>query len=203
MVAIMVMIIAFWYRRGQVSNICDTIIFIGVATLSLPNSPGVPSTSTSDTLVATYNDLNSVEKLLKEHEVAAVILEPVVGNSGFIEPSRDFLRGLRSLTEKYGALLVFDEVMTGFRVAYGGAQEYYGVTPDLTTLGKVIGMFFSFFLILFRWWLASWCIRGKKRNNVNGSTFRTGIPSWNIIWKSTSDGVWNYNSNDSKTTWNL
>lgn len=113
----------------------------GVATLGLPDSPGVPRAATAGTLVAKYNDLDSVEKLLKENEgeVAAVILEPVVGNSGFIAPTKEFLQGLRRLTKQYGALLVFDEVMTGFRVAYGGAQEYFGVTPDLTTLGKVIG----------------------------------------------------------------
>merc|ERR1712137_1068275 len=81
----------------------------------------------------------SVEALLKENEVAAVILEPVVGNSGFIPPTKEFLEGIRELTTKYGALLVFDEVMTGFRVAYGGAQEYFGITPDVTTMGKVIG----------------------------------------------------------------
>merc|ERR1712060_268947 len=86
-----------------------------------------------------YNDLNSVEELLKSNEVAAVILEPVVGNSGFIQPTKEFLEGLRELTTKYGALLVFDEVMTGFRIAYGGAQEHFGVTPDVTTMGKVIG----------------------------------------------------------------
>jgi glutamate-1-semialdehyde 2,1-aminomutase len=111
----------------------------GVATLGLPDSPGVPQDATKSTLVATYNDLASVEALLKSHDCAAVILEPVVGNSGFIAPDREFLVGLRELTTRYGALLVFDEVMTGFRVAYGGAQQYYGVTPDLTTLGKVIG----------------------------------------------------------------
>jgi glutamate-1-semialdehyde 2,1-aminomutase len=111
----------------------------GVATLGLPDSPGVPPGATSATLCAQYNDLESVETLLKEHEVAAVILEPVVGNSGFISPTKEFLVGLRELTQKYGALLVFDEVMTGFRISYGGAQEYWGVTPDLTTMGKVIG----------------------------------------------------------------
>merc|ERR1719411_2102463 len=111
----------------------------GVATLGLPDSPGVPKGATSGTLCATYNDLNSVEELLKNHEVAAVILEPVVGNSGFIPPTKEFLVGLRELTTKYGALLVFDEVMTGFRISYGGAQEYFGVTPDVTTMGKVIG----------------------------------------------------------------
>merc|ERR1719164_116198 len=90
-------------------------------------------------MVATYNDLASVEEILKKSEVAAVILEPVVGNSGFIPPTKEFITGLRELTTKYGALLVFDEVMTGFRIAYGGAQEYFGVTPDVTTMGKVIG----------------------------------------------------------------
>lgn len=111
----------------------------GVATLGLPDSPGVPKGATQSTLVAKYNDLASVEALLKSQDVAAVVLEPVVGNSGFITPTKEFLTGLRELTTKYGALLVFDEVMTGFRVAYGGAQEYFGITPDLTTLGKVIG----------------------------------------------------------------
>jgi glutamate-1-semialdehyde 2,1-aminomutase len=111
----------------------------GVATLGLPDSPGVPQGATKGTLVATYNDLKSVEELLSSHPVAAVILEPVVGNSGFIKPTKEFLVGLRELTKKYGALLVFDEVMTGFRISYGGAQEYFGVTPDVTTMGKVIG----------------------------------------------------------------
>ncbi|CAJ1354183.1 unnamed protein product [Effrenium voratum] len=111
----------------------------GVATLGLPDSPGVPTGATASTLCATYNDLDSVEELLKNNECAAVILEPVVGNSGFIPPTKEFLVGLRELTTKYGALLVFDEVMTGFRIAYGGAQEHFGVTPDVTTMGKVIG----------------------------------------------------------------
>ncbi|CAN0106484.1 unnamed protein product [Pylaiella littoralis] len=111
----------------------------GVATLGLPDSPGVPQGSTQNTLVATYNDLENVEELIKGGDVAAVILEPVVGNSGFIKPSPEFLKGCRELCTKYGTLLVFDEVMTGFRIAYGGAQDYFGVTPDVTTLGKVIG----------------------------------------------------------------
>lgn len=111
----------------------------GIATLGLPDSPGVPSGATKSTMVATYNDLASVEAILKTNDCAAVILEPVVGNSGFIKPTKEFLVGLRELTKKYGALLVFDEVMTGFRIAYGCAQEYYGVIPDVTTLGKVIG----------------------------------------------------------------
>jgi glutamate-1-semialdehyde 2,1-aminomutase len=111
----------------------------GVATLGLPDSPGVPAAATKDTLVATYNDLASVEALLAAQPCAAVILEPVVGNSGYIAPRPGFLEGLRELTRKYGALLVFDEVMTGFRLSYGGAQQHFGVTPDLTTMGKVIG----------------------------------------------------------------
>lgn len=111
----------------------------GVATLGLPDSPGVPAGATKGTMVATYNDLASVEAILKASPCAAVILEPVVGNSGFIKPTKEFLVGLRELTKKYGALLVFDEVMTGFRISLGGAQEYFGVTPDVTTMGKVIG----------------------------------------------------------------
>ena len=113
----------------------------GVATLGLPDSPGVPKSTTSNTLTAPYNDLEAVKALFAENpdEIAGVILEPVVGNSGFVPPDTGFLEGLRLLTEENGSLLVFDEVMTGFRIAYGGAQEKFGVTPDLTTLGKVIG----------------------------------------------------------------
>ncbi|MGL5805751.1 MAG: glutamate-1-semialdehyde 2,1-aminomutase [Xenococcaceae cyanobacterium] len=113
----------------------------GVATLGLPDSPGVPKSTTSNTLNAPYNDLEAVKALFAENpqEIAGVILEPVVGNAGFIPPDAGFLEGLREITKDNGALLVFDEVMTGFRIAYGGAQEKFGVTPDLTTLGKVIG----------------------------------------------------------------
>ena len=113
----------------------------GVATLGLPDSPGVPKLATSSTLTAPFNDLEAVKALFEENrdEIAGVILEPVVGNAGFIAPHAGFLEGLRELTHEHGALLVFDEVMTGFRIAYGGAQEKFGVTPDLTTLGKVIG----------------------------------------------------------------
>lgn len=113
----------------------------GVATLGLPDSPGVPKNVTANTLTAPYNDLEAVKKLFSENpgQIAGIILEAVVGNSGFIPPDAGFLEGLRMLTEENGALLVFDEVMTGFRIAYGGAQEKFGVTPDLTTLGKIIG----------------------------------------------------------------
>jgi glutamate-1-semialdehyde 2,1-aminomutase len=113
----------------------------GVATLGLPDSPGVPRSVTANTLTAPYNCLESVKALFAENpgEIAGVILEPVVGNAGFITPEPGFLEGLRELTREHGALLVFDEVMTGFRISYGGAQARFGITPDLTTLGKVIG----------------------------------------------------------------
>ncbi|MFO7572221.1 MAG: glutamate-1-semialdehyde 2,1-aminomutase [Gaiellaceae bacterium] len=111
----------------------------GVATLGLPDSPGVTPGAVADTLTAEFNDLGSVAELLERHEIAAVIVEPVAGNMGLVPPLPGFLQGLRKLTAAHGALLVFDEVMTGFRVHPGGAQALYGVTPDLTTLGKVIG----------------------------------------------------------------
>jgi len=113
----------------------------GVATLGLPDSPGVPKSVVSNTLTVPFNDLEAVRILFAQNpdQIAGVILEPVVGNAGLIVPDAGFLNGLRELTREYGALLVFDEVMTGFRIAYGGAQEKFGVTPDLTTLGKIIG----------------------------------------------------------------
>jgi glutamate-1-semialdehyde 2,1-aminomutase len=113
----------------------------GVATLGLPDSPGVPKSVTINTLNAPYNDLEAVKALFAANpgEIAGVILEPVVGNAGFIVPDAGFLEGLREITKEHKALLVFDEVMTGFRIAYGGAQQKFGVTPDLTTLGKIIG----------------------------------------------------------------
>jgi glutamate-1-semialdehyde 2,1-aminomutase len=113
----------------------------GVATLGLPDSPGVPKSVTAGTLTAPFNDLEAIQRLFAENpdQIAGVILEPIVGNAGFILPDGGFLAGLREITKEHGALLVFDEVMTGFRIAYGGVQEKFGVTPDLTTLGKVIG----------------------------------------------------------------
>jgi len=113
----------------------------GVATLGLPDSPGVPPALSRLTLTAPYNDLEAVRVAFDRYpeQIAAVIVEPVVGNSGFIPPVDGFLEGLREVTRGAGALLIFDEVMTGFRVARGGAQERFGIAPDLTTLGKVIG----------------------------------------------------------------
>ena len=113
----------------------------GVATLGLPDSPGVPRAATDLTRTLPYNDVAAVRELFatEGERIACVIVEPVVGNAGFIPPADGFLAALRSVTREHGALLVFDEVMTGFRVALGGAQERFGIEPDLTTLGKVIG----------------------------------------------------------------
>jgi glutamate-1-semialdehyde 2,1-aminomutase len=113
----------------------------GVATFALPDSPGVPAAFAAQTLLAPYNDLAAVEATFDAHPgaVACVIVEPVAGNMGLIEPAAGFLPGLRELCDRHGALLLFDEVITGFRVGRGGAQERYGVTPDLTALGKIVG----------------------------------------------------------------
>ena len=113
----------------------------GMATLGIPNSPGVPASLTADTLVVPYNNLEIVEHLFSDigSQIAAVIVEPIAGNMGLVLPRPGFLEHLRSLTGRFGALLIFDEVITGFRVAYGGAQDLYNIVPDLTCLGKIIG----------------------------------------------------------------
>jgi len=113
----------------------------GVATLGLPNSPGVPASLAALTLTATFNDVEETTQIVRANagQLAAIIVEPVVGNSGLIPPQPGFLQALRALADETGAVLIFDEVMTGFRVALGGARDVYGVTADLTTLGKVIG----------------------------------------------------------------
>nr|WP_320021356.1 glutamate-1-semialdehyde 2,1-aminomutase [uncultured Draconibacterium sp.] len=113
----------------------------GAITLGLPDSPGVTAGNAKDTLLANYNDLASVEQLFNEdgENIAAIIVEPVAGNMGVVLPEKGFLEGLREIATKNGALLIFDEVITGFRLAKGGAQEYFNVKPDITTLGKIIG----------------------------------------------------------------
>ncbi len=113
----------------------------GVATLGLPECAGVPVAVTADTITLPYNDISAVLELFENYsaEIACVILEPVVGNMGCVPPAKGFLETLRDVTQKSGSVLIFDEVMTGFRIAYGGAQTKYGVTPDMTTLGKIVG----------------------------------------------------------------
>ncbi|WP_102026867.1 glutamate-1-semialdehyde 2,1-aminomutase [Salirhabdus sp. Marseille-P4669] len=113
----------------------------GVATLGLPDSPGVPESIAKNTITVPYNDMDSVQYAFEQYgnDIAAVIVEPVCGNMGVVPPRDNFLQHLRDITEQYGTLLIFDEVMTGFRVGFHSAQGYYGVTPDLTCLGKVIG----------------------------------------------------------------
>ncbi len=112
----------------------------GVATLGLPDSPGVPSALAQNTLTLPFNNIAALEEVFAEHaDIAAVIIEPVVGNMGCVPPRDEYLEAVRKLTKDHGALLIFDEVMTGFRLARGGAQERYSITPDITTLGKIIG----------------------------------------------------------------
>jgi glutamate-1-semialdehyde 2,1-aminomutase len=113
----------------------------GVATMGLPDSPGVPAETTGNTLIAPYNDAGAVDALFQTYpnEIAAVIVEPIAANMGLVPPQPGFLEELRRLTRAYGAVLIFDEVMTGFRVALGGMQERVGIDPDLTCLGKIIG----------------------------------------------------------------
>jgi glutamate-1-semialdehyde 2,1-aminomutase len=112
----------------------------GVATLGLPDSPGVPAALAQNTITVPFNNAEALARVFDEHaDIAAVIIEPVVGNMGCVPPSAGYLESVRKLTRDQGALLIFDEVMTGFRIARGGAQERYGITPDITTLGKIIG----------------------------------------------------------------
>lgn len=113
----------------------------GAITLGVPNSPGVTKGTAKDTLLAPYNDLDAVKRIIDENpdQIAAIILEPVAGNMGCIPPKKGFLEGLRNLCDKHHIVLIFDEVMTGFRLAKGGASEYYGIIPDMVTLGKIIG----------------------------------------------------------------
>ena len=113
----------------------------GVATLGLPDSPGVPEGTAKNTITVPYNDLEAIKIAFENYgdDIAGIIVEPVAGNMGVVPPKDGFLQGLREITNDYGALLIFDEVMTGFRVGYNCAQGYFGVTPDLTCLGKVIG----------------------------------------------------------------
>lgn len=111
----------------------------GAATLGIPGSAGVPPGAAADTVVVPYNDLPAVDQACAHGDVAAVIIEPVAGNMGLVLPAPAYLEGLRAITARHGVLLIFDEVITGFRVAYGGAQARYGVRPDLTCLGKIVG----------------------------------------------------------------
>jgi len=113
----------------------------GVETLGLPDSPGVPASLAQHTITAPFNNLTAVEEIFEQNanKIACIILEPVVGNMGVLPPKDGFLKGLRTICDKHNTVLIFDEVMTGFRVAYGGAQERFGITPDMTTLGKIIG----------------------------------------------------------------
>ena len=113
----------------------------GVATLGIPGTPGIPEELAKLTIVLPYNNIEAIEEAFKKHgdDIACVIIEPVAGNMGVVAPSKEYHQRLREITKEYGALLIWDEVMTGFRLALGGAQELYGIEPDLTTLGKVIG----------------------------------------------------------------
>src|SRR2546422_2666252 len=148
----------------------------GVATLGLPDSPGVPAGLASLTLTAPFNDARAVADLFREHggRIAAIIVEPYVGNAGFIAPDSDFHPALRDVCDQYGALLIFDEVMTGFRVAAGGAQERLGVEPDLTTLGKIVGGGFP---------VGVYGGRGDlvKRVAPEGPVYQAGTPSGNPV----------------------
>ena len=143
----------------------------GVMTAGIPDSAGVPAGCTKDTLSAVYNDLSSVETLFEEfpEEIAAVIVEPVAANMGLVPPKAGFLEGLRSLCTKYGALLIFDEVITGFRLGFEGAQGYFNVDADLVTYGKIIGSR-----------NAGRRLRRQTRRYVDGISGRSGLPGRNL-----------------------
>lgn len=155
----------------------------GAITLGVPNSPGVTSGTAKDTLLARYNDLAHVEEVLEanKEEVAAIIIEPVAGNMGCIPPVEGFLEGLRKLSDKHNAVLIFDEVMTGFRLSSGGAHKLYNIQPDLVCLGKIIGG-----------GLPVGAFGGKKRNNEYGGSFRSSIPGRNTFWQPLSHVLWLY-----------
>jgi len=146
------------------------------ATLAVPNSPGVTAGTSRDTLVLRFNDVQQLDDAFRQHgeRIAGVILEPVVGNMGLVPGTMEFLKAARTLTERSGAILIFDEVMTGFRVAYGGAQERLGITPDLTTLGKIVGGGLP---------LAAYGGRGDVMNHVlpAGRVFQAGTLSGNPL----------------------
>ncbi len=148
----------------------------GATTLGVPNSPGVTKGTAKDTLLARFNDIASVEKLFDENkgEVAAIILEPVCGNTGCLPPQDDFLQKLRALCDDHGVVLIFDEVMTGFRIAKGGAAERYGITPDMYTFGKVVGGGFP---------LAAYAGREELMRHVapDGPVYQAGTLSGNPV----------------------
>ena len=147
----------------------------GVMTMGSPDSPGVTKATALDTLTAPYNDLASVETLVanNQNQIAALILEPVVGNMGCVLPEPGFLEGLRTLCDREGILLIFDEVMTGFRLAKGGAQERFGIKPDMTTMGKIIGGR-----------NAGRCLRGPRRHYEHRFARRTRLSGRHAVGKS-------------------
>ncbi len=151
----------------------------GAMTMGTPDSPGVTAGTTKDTLLAPYNNLDAVREIVKNHkgEIAAIIIEPVAGNMGCVLPVAGFLEGLREICDQEGIVLIFDEVMTGFRLARGGAQERLGVIPDMTTLGKIIGG-----------GLPVGAYGGKKRNYGLCVTSGSCIPGWYAIGKSGGHG---------------
>jgi len=152
----------------------------GATTFGSPSSPGVPKSFTSKTLLAKFNDIDSVKRLYEKYgdQMAAVIVEPVAGNMGVVTPQKGFLNELRKITKKYESLLVFDEVITGFRLSKGGAQQIFDVYPDITCLGKIIGGGGA----------SGWCIRWQKRNHEAYCARRSCVSGWYSFWKSSGYG---------------